>query len=137
MNEWLKYVLLALLIQGTVVFFVKLLSLTINPLSILLAQYVGALISTVIYLSVKRVKPSVNKREALLAVLSGFLLATGLSFYYTAISLGSVSVVTPIQSVGVSLVPVLLAIIFLKERLTKRLVIGLVCSLAGIILLTI
>jgi uncharacterized membrane protein len=94
MNDWLKYTLAAVLIQGAVVFIVKILSITINPLSILLVQYFGALISTVIYLGVKQVKPVVTKREALLAVLSGFLLATGLSFYYIAIDLGSVSVVT-------------------------------------------
>ncbi len=137
MINWLKYVILALTIQGFVIFFVKIFSSTVNPVLILFFQYIGSFISVCFYLLLKRIKPKVNKRELLLAVLSGLLLSTGLSFYYLSISLANVSIVSSLQSIGITIIPVILGLFVLKEKLTKRLVIGLVCAFLGIIFLTI
>jgi len=135
--NWFNLVLSAMLLQGSLVFFVKLLTNYFNPLNLLLMQYVGSLIALSCYFLVKRLKPLVTRRELLLSFLSGFFVSTGLSFYYLAINLGEVSRVAPLQSVGVTLIPTLLAFIFLKEKINKRVILGIACSILCIILLSI
>lgn len=135
--SWVYYAISAMLLQGFVIFLVKLLSSGNNPLLILFFQYTGSLAVVFFYLKYKKVKFKLNKKELKKVLLSGFLVSTGLSFYYLAIGLADASKVVPIQSVGVSLIPAVFAFAVLKEKITKRLILGLVFSVLCILFLTV
>jgi len=134
--NWFLLSVAAMLLQGVIVFLIKLLTNYFNPLLLLFMQYAGGLVSVAIYIKVKKLKIKISKKELRLALMSGFLVSTGLSFYYLAIKLAPVSIVTPIQSVGVMLAQLMLGLAFLKEKLTKRLIAGIACAVTCIILLT-
>jgi len=135
--DWFTYVLMAVLLQGTLVFAIKPLTGIFNPVLLLFMQYLGGLISVVIYVLVKKFNLSIKKRELKLSLVSGFLVSTGLTFYYMAIKLLPISIASPVQSVGIILMQSFFGFVFLKEKLTKKVVMGIVCSILCIILLTI
>jgi len=128
---------MAVLLQGTLVFAIKPLTGIFNPVLLLFMQYLGGLISVVIYVLVKKFNLSIKKRELKLSLVSGFLVSTGLTFYYMAIKLLPISIASPVQSVGIILMQSFFGFVFLKEKLTKKVVMGIVCSILCIILLTI
>ncbi len=135
--NWIISMILAMIIQGSLVFIVKLLSQSFPPLLILFFQYVGGLICSIIYISSKKIKINTSKKELYLILLSGFLVSTGLAFYYEAVKLAPISIVSPIQSIGITALQVAFGIIFLKEKPTPRVWAGLACAILCIIFLTI
>lgn len=136
MKKWFIYSFIAMVLEGTLLFIVKLLSLDTSLLTVLLFQYVGSLICTVVYLTIRRVKIKVKPAELIRILLSGFMVTTGFSFYYTAISMAPASIVVPLHNVGLTLLPSTLAFVFLREKINARVIIGIVCAVLCIILLT-
>lgn len=134
--EWFVYAVIAMLLQGVLVFFIKLLSPNFSSVFLLFMQYTGGLISVLFYVLIRKFKLRISRHELCLALLSGFLVSTGLSFYYTAIKLAPVSIVSPLQSVGIILMQGVLGVAFLKEKVTRRVIAGIVCSVLCIIFLT-
>lgn len=134
--NWIVLSIIALIGQGLVLFIVKFLSININPLVLLAYQYAGSLLLASIYLWFKGINFKPTTKELSLLLLSGFLVSTGLAFYYTALSMASASQVVPIHNIGVTLLPVFFGLVLIKERLTKRLVLGLLFSIIGIVLLS-
>ncbi|VVB75873.1 EamA-like transporter family protein [Candidatus Tiddalikarchaeum anstoanum] len=124
-------------LQGILVFIVKLLSSSFNPLLLLFMQYAGGLIGVIIYVLVKKFKLTISKHELFLALLSGFLVSTGLSFYYIAIRMAPVSLVSPLQSVGIMLMQGILGFTILKEKVTLKTILGFISAILCIIFLTI
>jgi uncharacterized membrane protein len=135
--NWFFYAIIAMFLQGTLVFIIKLLSSTFNPLLLLFMQYFGGLISIIFYVKVKKFNLKIKRNELFLTLLSGFLISTGISFYYLAIKLAPISIVSPLQSVGIILMHSILGFSFLNEKLTKKTIIGLTCAILCIIFLTI
>jgi len=135
--DWFFYAFIAMILQGVLVFAIKPLSRIFNPVLLLFMQYLGGLISVSVYILARKFKLKITKRELMLALLSGFLVSTGLTFYYIAIKLLPISIASPVQSVGIMLMQVLFGFTFLKEKLTKKAFIGLTCSILCIIFLTI
>ncbi|MDD4352849.1 MAG: EamA family transporter [Candidatus Nanoarchaeia archaeon] len=135
--NWFFYAVSAMILQGILVFTIKPLSSIFNPLLLLFMQYFGGLISVIIYVKIKKFKLKINKKELLLALLSGFLVSTGLSFYYLAIKLAPISIVSPLQSIGIMMMQAFLGFFALKEKISKKGLIGIVCSILCIIFLTI
>ena len=74
--------------------------------------------------------PSIDKRSRWFIGLSG--IATGLSWlcFYRALQLGDASIVVPIDKLSIA-VTIALGAIFLKERLTKRSITGLLLIVTG------
>jgi uncharacterized membrane protein len=97
----------------------------------------GLLLFGIILFVCRGFRVETNKRGALLGVLAGFLLAAGGLALYAALRVGSnVTVVTT----ATSLYPIctaLLAVVFLKERLSARQRLGLVCAAAAIVMFSI
>ncbi|MCW3124168.1 MAG: EamA family transporter [Flavipsychrobacter sp.] len=77
---------------------------------------------------------TLSKNNFLFLILSG--LATGLSwiFYFKALQLGSVSKVAPVDKLSVALT-IILAVIFLKEPITAKEIIGAGLIIGGSIVL--
>ena len=126
-----------MILQGILVFAIKPLSKVFSPVLLLFMQYLGGLISVIVYVLVKKFKLNITKRELVLALVSGFLVSTGLTFYYLSISILPISIASPVQSVGIMLMQSFFGFIFLKEKLTKRVAFGIICSILCIVFLTI
>lgn len=79
---------------------------------------------------------SLDKRELVFIILSG--IATGASWlcYYYAIQNGVVSVVVPIDKMSI-LVTITFSFLFLKEKISKKAVLGLVLMLLGTLIMAI
>ena len=135
--NWLIYSLLGMIIQGSILFLVKWFSFNTHPLIILLYQYLGSVIAMGGYLYLKKTGFKIKNKQTIFILLSGFLVSTGLSFYYLAIGLTNTSQVVPLHNVGITLLPIMLAYFFLKEKITMKTTIGITCSILCIILLTI
>lgn len=76
----------------------------------------------------------IDKRSLIFLILSG--VATGASWlcYYKALQDGLASIVVPIDKLSI-LVTVLFAYIFLKEKLSKKSLLGLILIVVGTLLL--
>ncbi|PIU62183.1 hypothetical protein COS83_02830 [archaeon CG07_land_8_20_14_0_80_38_8] len=135
--NWLIYSLLAMIIQGVVLFLVKLFSFNVHPFIILLYQYIGSIILMLVYLLLKKISFRVKRKQLFPLLFSGFLVSTGLAFYYLALGLETASRVVPLHNVGITVLPVLLAVLFLKEKMDWKKFIGIACSIICIIFLTI
>lgn len=134
--KWVGLALLAMLAQGTVLFVAKKFSATVSPLTVLFWQYAGSLAVMTPYLFARK-GFKIGGQDFLKVVLSAFLVSTGLSFYYIALHLGLASHVVPLHNVGTTLLPALLGFAFLNEKVSKRVVLGLVFSVLCIVLLTV
>ena len=89
----------------------------------------------VVFLQKKQSKvKEVGKTSWIFLILSG--VTTGMSWlcYYRALQEGSASIVVPIDKLSI-LITILFARVFLKERLTKKAVVGLVLLVAGTLVL--
>lgn len=77
---------------------------------------------------------TLSKHNLLFLVISG--IATGLSwiFYFKALQVGKVSQVAPVDKLSVALT-IILSVVFLKEVLTIKMVIGALLIIAGTIVL--
>ena len=77
---------------------------------------------------------TLSKHNLLFLVISG--VATGLSwiFYFKALQVGKVSQVAPVDNLSVALT-IILSVVFLKEVLTIKMVIGALLIIAGTIVL--
>jgi transporter family protein len=77
---------------------------------------------------------ALSKHNLLFLVISG--VATGLSwiFYFKAMQVGKVSQVAPVDKLSVALT-IILSVVFLKEVLTLKMVIGALLIIAGTIVL--
>ncbi|MES2372108.1 MAG: EamA family transporter [Bacteroidota bacterium] len=77
---------------------------------------------------------TLSKHNLLFLVISG--IATGLSwvFYFKAMQVGKVSQVAPVDKLSVALT-IILSVVFLKEVLTIKMVIGALLIIAGTIVL--
>ncbi len=135
--NWFFLSFIAMFLQGVILFLVKVLTGGINPLVILFYQYAGSLLCVAVFVSYKKINFRVERKKLIYILLSGFLVSTGLSFYYLSISLYTISRVSAIHNTGITLFPLLLAIVFLKEKINLRLILGIACSIVCIIFLTI
>ena len=78
----------------------------------------------------------IDKKSLLFLILSG--IATGASWlcYYKALQDGLASIVVPIDKLSI-LVTILFAYVFLKEKLSKKSIVGLVLIVVGTLILLI
>lgn len=79
---------------------------------------------------------SISRQNWIFLILSG--LATGLSwlFYFKALQLGPVSQVAPVDKLSIALT-ILLSVVFLKEALTIKTIIGAILIIAGTLVIVI
>jgi uncharacterized membrane protein len=79
--------------------------------------------------------PTFNKKLYLPTLVGVTIMETGLFFFYLAAGNGLISLVGPISSLYVA-ITVVLAWMFLKEKITKIQTLGIISSVAGIILIS-
>lgn len=76
----------------------------------------------------------VDKKSAMFIVLSGISTGSSWLLYYKAIQMGNVAIIAPIDKLSI-LVSIAFAYYILKEKISYRFLIGLICLLSGILLL--
>lgn len=135
MPSWVALTLLATFIFGFWGFFPKLATQHLEPRTVLFYQNVGTLLSTIVLLTVLRVRITVHPRGILFSVLTGVAGTVGTLFMLMALSKGKVSVVIPLTAMY-PVVTVLLAALIFKEAISIRQVIGLCLSLVAIYLMS-
>lgn len=96
--------------------------------------YIASMIFLYIVDKKERNFPKMNQRKMIPTLSGTFLMEIGTLFVYLAFSLGKASLVSPVSS-SFAAVTVILAVIFLREKLTKTQVIGIILAVLGIILI--
>jgi transporter family protein len=130
-SRWLIYALLCILAWGTWGFVAKLGADRIAPGPLQILATAGTLPLALIAFLQLRMRLEKDARGITYGIANGVLSGIGLLAYYAAVSRGKVSVVGPVTSLF-PLLTVALAFIFLRERLNRVQIAGVVLSLIAI-----
>jgi transporter family protein len=129
--RWLIYALLCILAWGTWGFVAKLGADRIAPGPLQILATAGTFPLAFIAFLQLRMRLEKDARGITYGIANGVLSGIGLLAYYAAVSRGKVSVVGPVTSLF-PLLTVALAFLFLRERLNRVQVVGVVLSLIAI-----
>jgi transporter family protein len=130
---WLAYALLCIIAWGTWGFVAKLGADKIAPGPLQILATFGTLPLAFLAFLQLRMRLEKDARGITYGILNGILSGIGLLAYYAAVSRGKVSVVGPVTSLF-PLLTVILAFIFLRERLNKTQMLGAALSLVAIVI---
>jgi transporter family protein len=131
LSRWLIYALLCILAWGTWGFVAKLGADRIAPGPLQILATAGTLPLALLAFLQLRGRFEKDARGITYGIANGVLSGIGLLAYYAAVSRGKVSVVGPVTSLF-PLLTVALAFVFLRERLNRVQVAGVVLSLIAI-----
>ncbi|MBA3002708.1 MAG: EamA family transporter [Desulfurivibrio sp.] len=135
MESWLAPACVALIIYGLWGFFPKLAVTYINPVSALIYQVAGAMLVGLATLFWVGFQPETHPKGILFAVLTGVSGVLGTLFFFAAASRGKISVVVSMTALY-PIITILLAAVFLREPVTAKQIMGMLCAVAAIVLLT-
>ena len=133
--KWLFYALLCLFWWGVWAFLAKLGADQMTPMQVQVLFTLGLL--PLAFLALLQLKWNVDtdKRGIVCGVLNGVFTGLGLLAYYAALAKGKASIVAPVTSLF-PLLTVLLAFFLLKERMNRVQIMGVVCALTSIFILS-
>ncbi len=134
MPDWLPASLIAMLIYGLWGFFPKLAVLHISPRSALCWEVAGALLVGVGVLASLHGRPDIQPRGIFFAVLTGITGMAGTLFFLVAARQGKISLVVSVTSLY-PLISILLAVVFLGEKLSGKQLGGILAACIAIYLL--
>jgi drug/metabolite transporter (DMT)-like permease len=134
--KWQNYAILGMIIQGIVVFLVKLVLPFSERYSLLLMQYFGAFICASIYILCKKSWKKMDKKEIILSLTCGAFSFSGVASFYMALNETAVSIAAPVRGAGFLILTSAIGIIFLKEKISLKKITGLALAAIGIIFLT-
>lgn len=135
MESWLAPACVSLIIYGLWGFFPKLAVTYINPVSALIYQVAGAMLVGLATLFWVGFQPETHPKGILFAVLTGVSGVLGTLFFFAAASRGKISVVVSMTALY-PIITILLAAVFLREPVTAKQILGMLCAVAAIVLLT-
>lgn len=136
-NKWIIYAILTAVFTSTTTLLSKIGIESANTTLItFLRTIVVLIILTVITLFKKKYKSikDIEKRSWLFIILSGLSTSLSWLFYFKALALGEASVVFPIEKLSL-VVSILISITFLKEKVNKKQIIGIIIIVIGTSLL--
>lgn len=133
--KWLRYALLCIFWWGVFGFLAKLGSERISPIEMQILFTIGMLplVATAVWSAGMKVET--DRRGVGYAVLIGVLAGLGGIAYFAAMESGKASLVGPVTSLF-PLLTVVLAMIFLKERMNQIQVAGIILGLVAIAVLS-
>ncbi|MBU4260342.1 MAG: EamA family transporter [Proteobacteria bacterium] len=135
MDNWLLSALLAMIIYGFWGFFPKIAVSYISPQSALVFEVAGAILVGLVILFLIKFNLQFHPKGILFAVLTGIAGMTGTLFFFAAVQKGKISIVVGLTALY-PLITVMLAVIFLREPLTFKQIIGLILACGAILLLS-
>lgn len=136
-NKWIIYAILTAVFTSTTTLLSKIGIESANTTLItFLRTIVVLIILTTITLFKKKYKSikDIEKRSWLFIILSGLSTSLSWLFYFKALALGEASVVFPIEKLSL-VVSILISITFLKEKVNKKQIIGIIIIVIGTSLL--
>lgn len=136
-NKWIIYAILTAVFTSTTTLLSKMGIESANTTLItFLRTIVVLIILTTITLFKKKYKSikDIEKRSWLFIILSGLSTSLSWLFYFKALALGEASVVFPIEKLSL-VVSILISITFLKEKVNKKQIIGIIIIVIGTSLL--
>lgn len=136
-NKWILYAVLTAIFTSTTTVISKVgIENTNTNLTTFLRTIIVLILLTIITLFKKKFKDikKLNKKNYLFIILSGISTSLSWLFYFKALSLGEASVVFPIEKLSL-VVSIVTSTIFLKERLNKKQIIGIIIIVMGTSLL--
>lgn len=136
-NKWIIYAILTAVFTSTTTVLSKIgIESTNTTLITFLRTIVVLIILTTITLFKKKYKSikDIEKRSWLFIILSGLSTSLSWLFYFKALALGEASVVFPIEKLSL-VVSILISITFLKEKVNKKQIIGIIIIVIGTSLL--
>ncbi|MEW6520217.1 MAG: EamA family transporter [Thermodesulfobacteriota bacterium] len=135
MENWLLSALLAMIIYGFWGFFPKIAVTYISPQSALVYEVGGAMLVGLLTLFFIRFQLQFHPTGSLFAVLTGIAGMIGTLFFFAAAQKGKIAIVVGLTALY-PLITVILAVIFLREPLTLKQVMGLILACGAILLLS-
>lgn len=136
-EPWVLWGFIAALIIGFGDFIGKVVLTKYDLYSFMFAFAVCYVITTfILYLIDKKGRhfPKLNQKKMIPTLSGTFLMEAGVLFFYLGMNSGKASLVSPVSSAYVA-VTVILALIFLKEKITKIQLVGILLAATGIILI--
>ena len=136
-NKWILYAVLTAIFTSTTTVISKVgIENTNTNLTTFLRTIIVLILLTIITLFKKKFKDikKLNKNNYLFIILSGISTSLSWLFYFKALSLGEASVVFPIEKLSL-VVSIVTSTMFLKERLNKKQIIGIIIIVMGTSLL--
>ena len=136
-NRWILYAILTAVFTSTTTILSKIgIENTNTTLITFLRTVVVLIILTTITLFKKKYKyiKDIKKRSWLFIILSGLSTSLSWLFYFKALALGEASIVFPIEKLSL-VVSILISIIFLKEKVSKKQITGIIIIIIGTSLL--
>ena len=134
---YIIYALLASVFSGLTSVFAK---TGIKNIDSLLATFLRTIVVLIILTTITLFKKKyksikdIEKRSWLFIILSGLSTSLSWLFYFKALALGEASVVFPIEKLSL-VVSILISITFLKEKVNKKQIIGIIIIFIGTSLL--
>ena len=135
-SSWVLPALAALVVWSGWALFPKFALNTLPKTSIIFYEAIGGIIFAIVLLFVRRFRLAFEKKPVMIAFGSSFLSVTAVLFYLSALSTGPVAAVVMMTALY-PVVTVILARLFLKEKLTVTQTCGFALSLAAIVLLSV
>ncbi|MDD5451921.1 MAG: EamA family transporter [Desulfovibrionales bacterium] len=133
MHNWFSPSIACLILWGIWGFFPKLATNYLPPRSVFIYQAIGTLIVIFSVLISIDFRPEINTRGIIFSILAGLAAALGTVFFLLALAKGKASVVVTMTALY-PLITLLLSAIFLKETLTLKQALGVLFSLAALLL---
>ncbi len=136
-NKWILYAVLTAIFTSTTTILSKIgIENTNTSLTTFLRTVIVLLLLTAITLIKKKYKniKKLNKKNYLYIVLSGISTSLSWLFYFASLSIGEASIVFPIEKLSL-VVSIIVSCIFLKEKLSKKQILGIVIIVLGTSLL--
>lgn len=136
-NRWILYAILTAVFTSTTTVLSKIgIDNTNTTLITFLRTIVVLIILTTITLFKKKYKyiKDIKNRSWLFIILSGLSTSLSWLFYFKALALGEASIVFPIEKLSL-VVSILISIIFLKEKVSKKQITGIIIIVIGTSLL--
>ena len=136
-NKWILYAFLTAVFTSTTTVISKIgIKSTNTSLTTLLRTIIVLILLTIITLFKNKFKDirKLNKKNFLFIILSGISTSLSWLFYFASLSLGESSVFFPIEKLSL-VVSILASTIFLKEKLNKKQILGIIIIVIGTSLL--
>ena len=136
-NKWILYAVLTAIFTSTTTILSKIgIENTNTSLTTFLRTVIVLILLTAITLIKKKYKniKKLNKKNYLYIILSGISTSLSWLFYFKALSIGEASKVFPIEKLSL-VVSIIVSCIFLKEKLNKKQILGIVIITLGTSLL--
>ena len=133
MNSWAVAASVAFICWGIWGFIPKITTQYINPMSAMIFEAVGVIIMGFIILAVVGFRPEAHPKGVGLAVITGVLGITGALGFLFAVKSGKVSVVAMFTAMS-PVITILLAHFLLKESITLKEGLGMLCAFAALVL---